>query len=277
LQPALSAAVLRAFDTIRKNLSDTDLEEIIRSNALDRLAADVAVGGSFAVLVDRALLVLSVRIRQAVASAFDSAILDLPDAGQVNGVVGVAFNYLSPHVVEGVRELDTKVVQSLADDTREAVKAFIENGIRNGDSAATIAREIRQIVGLSPTQIGNVAKYEAKLVEAGDMTDAAIEKAVAAYTRRAVALNAETISRTASLDAMKLGQDLAWRDAIDQGIVEQGSLTKTWKGVMDDRERDEHVMMEGETVPYDALYSNGNYIPGDDTYNCRCISLVSVA
>jgi hypothetical protein len=276
IQGALSLAVLKAFDTIRANVSDTDLEEIIRTHALDRLVADVAAGGSVTVLIDRAFLGVSVRIRQAVESAFTTAVRDLPDAGRVDGVVGVAFDYLSPHVVDGIRQLDTKVVETLAADTRDVVKAFVENGLRDGDSASTIARELRQVIGLSPTQLENTIKYEAKLEADASLSDAAVERMVTAYTRRAVALNAETVSRTASLDAMKLGQDLAWRDAMDRGIVEPGSLNKTWKGVMDDRERDEHVAMEGETVPFEAPYSNGQMIPGEDEYNCRCISMVTV-
>ncbi len=36
--------------------------------------------------------------------------------------------------------------------------------------------------------------------------------------------------------------------------------------------RDEHVPMNGETVPYDQPYSNGQMIPGEGDYNCGCLS-----
>jgi len=42
---------------------------------------------------------------------------------------------------------------------------------------------------------------------------------------------------------------------------------------MDSRERDSHIAMEGDTVPWDQLYSNGQMIPGDTEYNCRCVSI----
>ena len=276
LQPDLSRAVLLAFDLIKQNVDETDLHDIIEAHALDRLVADVAVGGAFSVLVDRAFVAVSLRLRETVQKAFTAAVRDLPDAGRVNGVVGIAFDYLSPNVVQAVRTLDTQVVQGLGDDVKEVVKAAIENGLLNGDAPATIARELRAVIGLSPTQMENVIKYEAKLEADATLSDATIARMVATYTRRAIALNTETITRTASLQAMKLGQDLAWKEAADKGIVDMGQLNKTWKGVMDDRERDSHVIMEGETVPYDQPYSNGQMIPGEDEYNCRCISLVRV-
>jgi F like protein len=276
LQPDLSRAVLRAFDLIRQNLDETDLHAIIESHALDRVVATVAVGGTFSLLVDRAFVMVSLRLRETIQKAFVTAVRDLPNAGRVNGVVGVAFDYLSPNVVQAVRALDSQVVQGLSDNVKEVVKAFIENGLRDGDAPATIARELRSVIGLSPTQLENVVKYEAKLQADATLSDATIERMVATYMRRAVALNTETITRTASLQAMKLGQDLAWQDAADKGIVDLNQLNKTWKGVMDDRERDSHVIMEGETVPYDQPYSNGQMIPGEDEYNCRCISLVRV-
>jgi len=81
--------------------------------------------------------------------------------------------------------------------------------------------------------------------------------------------------RTATLDALKKGQDLSWRDAIEKGVV-VGTLTKTWVTVHDDRVRPEHVAMDGQTVPFDAPYSNGQMVPGETDYNCRCISRVTV-
>ena len=80
-----------------------------------------------------------------------------------------------------------------------------------------------------------------------------------------------------NLDSFKQGQDLSWRQAVQRGIVDGDKLTKRWVGVMDDRERPEHVAMQDETVPYLETYSNGNMIPGDDTWNCRCLSVYRVA
>jgi len=43
---------------------------------------------------------------------------------------------------------------------------------------------------------------------------------------------------------------------------------KQWITARDDRVRDEHAAMDGETVPLDGMFSNGMEGPGEP--NCRC-------
>jgi hypothetical protein len=97
-----------------------------------------------------------------------------------------------------------------------------------------------------------------------------------AYRKRMEAFNAETQARTAALDAQRLGQRLSWQDAIDRGIVKTDELYRTWVSVGDDRVRPEHVEMDGEEQPYEQPYSNGETVPGESTYNCRCIEKYTV-
>jgi hypothetical protein len=72
-------------------------------------------------------------------------------------------------------------------------------------------------------------------VEGGALTETQIEKMTAAYRRKMVAFNTETIARTATLDALKLGQRLSWEAAIENGYVAEERVFKTWVGVMDSR------------------------------------------
>jgi uncharacterized protein with gpF-like domain len=53
------------------------------------------------------------------------------------------------------------------------------------------------------------------------------------------------------------------------------TFLKTWFGVMDERERDEHVALEGETVGIDENFSNG--IPYPSEPNCRCAAVTHEA
>jgi hypothetical protein len=91
-----------------------------------------------------------------------------------------------------------------------------------------------------------------------------------------IAFNAETNARTAALDSQKLAQRLSVEDAITKGILDRDRMQKTWVGVLDDRERETHVQMEGVTVGFDEDYvlpdGQVQQIPGDTEYNCRCIS-----
>ena len=227
--------------------------------------------------IEQAFAPLRAAIQQGVKKNVDYFTRYLPKAGKVNGTVVVQFDVLNPRIIDAVRELDTRIVKSLADDTRAGIMTAVEQGLRDGKHPRDIAKQIKASVGITPKQEQNAQKYEAKLRDAGNLTESQIEKRVAAYRKNAVQNNATVTARTAALDAMKLGQKLTWDDAIAKGIVDGDKLTKTWKGVLDERERPTHVAMQNQTVPYNSPYSNGQMIPGDTEFNCRCISIYRVA
>jgi hypothetical protein len=153
------------------------------------------------------------------------------------------------------------------------------------------------VIGLAPNQLKAVDNFR-QMLETGDaealtralrdrrfdktirnalkgdgLTPEQIDRMTDAYRKRFLAFNAETNTRTAALDAQKLGQRLTWEQAVARGDVDGSRLTKRWSGTLDDRERDSHLAMEGETVPWDQPYSNGQMQPGDSEYNCRCVSI----
>jgi hypothetical protein len=255
LSPESAKALLDAWNVIRDSLTPEEMERLI--NGDDKL-------------LDRALLRYRAKVRSTIERGFTAAIPQLPKAGKVDGTVAAMFDVLNPKVIEAIRELDSRVINTLKDEIRETVKAFVENGIRDGKNPKEIARDLRPVVGMSPTQADNALKFQAKL-EAKGLPAAKIERQVATYRRKAVALNAETNARTATVDSLKLGQHLTWQDAADKGIVDLALLDKTWVTVGDDRVRLEHQLMAGQTVPFENAFSNGEEIPGESTFNCRCI------
>lgn len=298
LAPDFASSILRAFQILRETLSPTELARIVRLGDIDQLFRDVLTNPA----LDRAFAPFREKLRQATERQFKYFTRDLPKAGKVDGVVGVSFDVLNPKIIEAIRQLDTKMIQTLQDDVRETVRQRLEAGLVAGESPAAIARDLRAVIGLSPTQEDAVRSFRRKL-EAGDRSvlkrslrdkrfDKTLERALGgdgeglpvsrieamtdAYRRKMIAFNANTNARTAALDSMKLGQRLTWADAVDNGIVDRDRLMKRWVGVMDDRERDEHVEMEGEEVQFDEPFSNGELVPGESTYNCRCIAVYFV-
>jgi SPP1 gp7 family putative phage head morphogenesis protein len=76
------------------------------------------------------------------------------------------------------------------------------------------------------------------------------------------------VARTEVGAAASFGQESAANEA--------GMTQKTWVSSRDDRVRDDHVMMDGEVVDIDGIFSNGCEAPGigDDpaqVINCRCV------
>ena len=279
----LRSAILKAYDLLASNLTDAELTGLIETGNLDAIVTDADAR--------LALRTLQTRIRDGVESAAKAMLRE--------GFPGVAFDTLSPSVIRGIQTLNDRALQTLSTEVRETVRHVVEQGLRDGVGVRTIARNLRDVIGLAPNQTDAVANFRRMLEEgdaealtrqlrdrrfdgtlrrafAGDgLGPKQIDSMVSAYQRRFVAFNAETNARTVAMDAQKLGQHLAYADAVSRGDMNGATLTKRWSGTLDDRERDTHLAMEGETVPWDAYYSNGQMQPGDGEYNCRCVSIYS--
>lgn len=278
------ADILRAYAQIKKALGDAMLTKLIESGLLDRVLSETNLA--------RAFVGLQRTIRDGVEAANRLLARDLPGAA-----AGVAFDTLSPQVITAIRALNDRAIQALASDIREGVRVYVERGLREGINPREIARGLRDVIGLAPNQVDAVANFRG-LLEARDadalsrelrdhrfdaqirkafagdgLTPAQIDRMVDRYQSRFVAFNAETNARTIALDAQRLGQHLTWAAAVERGDINGDRLTKRWSGTLDDRERETHLAMEGETVPWDEEYSNGQMIPGEDEYNCRCVSI----
>lgn len=292
LSPEAAAALLKAWRRIAESYSEREMASLIATGRIERLLAQAFSEAK----LDAALAPVRDRIRGAVSEGVRFTGQQLPRAAAREIVV--AFNILSPDVITAVRALETRALGALKDDVRETVRAYVENGLRDGVAPRTVARQLRSVIGLAPNQEAAVRNFE-RMLRDGDrealtralrdrrfdatlnkafgadgkaLTQAQIETMTAAYRKRMVAFNANTISRTTTLDSMKLGQRLSIDKAIELGVYDADRLKKTWVGVMDERERPEHVAMEGDTVAYDASFSNGEMIPGESSYNCRCLA-----
>ncbi|MBA7618927.1 hypothetical protein ES703_26259 [subsurface metagenome] len=72
------------------------------------------------------------------------------------------------------------------------------------------------------------------------------------------------VARTEVSHAAGWGQREAARQS---GVVK----TKTWITSRDDRVRDSHAAMDGETVDFNEPYSDGSTYPGEQDIMCRCV------
>lgn len=293
LTPDLAAAILTAFKQLRDSLSEAELARIIEGASIERIFTSVLSTAVFA----QAFTPLREQIRKSVLDSIKYFSRDLPKAGKV-GNISFAFDSLNPKVIDAIKALNTRVMADLTDGVRETFRQVVERGLTEGASPRRVARDIKGLIGLAPNQEQAVVNFQ-KMLEAGDRTalrrqlrdkrfDRTLDRALGAdgegltaprveamtnaYRRKMIGFNAETHARTATLDSLKLGQRLSINDAVDRGILDGDRMEKTWVGVMDDRERESHVAMEGETVAYDEPFSNGQMIPGENEYNCRCVA-----
>lgn len=289
LDPELASAILRSFQRVRDAMTESEIVRALSLGGADRLFNEILTQA----VLDVAFSPVRDRLRYGIAEATKYAARSVPVPPGSD--VKISFDFLNPRILDGVRILETRVLTDLQSNVRETVRNLTTQGLIAGVNPRETARSIRSVVGLGPAQLEQVRNYRDALLGKNNRTESdytlrvkryglgkertpeQIDRMVEAYTKRRIAVNAETIARTAALDAQKLGQRLSWEDAISQGVVDRDRLVRTWVGVMDDRERPEHRAMEGDTVPFDQPHSNGQMIPGEDEYNCRCIERYSLA
>lgn len=291
LEPEISAAMLRAWEIIRRTLPENEIAAILLSGSPERVVSAIANDEAMAL----AFTPVSAVLEKGTLVAAERAAALMPTVALRDGV-GSGVQLLNPRVLEGLNTINTRALGRLQGGLRDSFLAHMRVGLEEGKGAAAIARSLRDVVGLAPNQEAAVRNFEAML-RSGDrealtrtlrdrrfdptlrkalgrggkgLSDDQITRMVARYRSRSIASNAATQARSAALDSYRMGQRLSWEDAFDKGLAKRERTFKIWRTVGDERVRDEHVDLEGERVPFDEPFSNGEMVPGDASYNCRC-------
>lgn len=142
--------------------------------------------------------------------------------------MGISFSLIHANLLKFAARNTGDMITKISETTRSLVAGIVEDGLANSKTSAEIATLIRDASGFTQQRAELIARTETTKAFNGAPTEALKE-----YSS-------------------------------DSGKV----YTKTWSGVLDDRERDEHVDLEGETVAIDDVFSNGLDYPSEP--NCRC-------
>lgn len=309
LEPQLRDAFTQAIQSIR------DAATIQRiADLLDRGDVDGVIE---ALGLDRAVYLPLERAIQAAYDAGGIAVVasmgKTPDGARVLFAFNArnlrAESYLQNHS----SNLITRIVADQRAAVRQALTEALSRGLNPRNSALDLVGRIglsgrREggIVGLSAQQQRAVSAARAEL-SGGDLRaylsrarrdrrfDRTIEKAiregtalprdvidkiVGRYSDLLLQLRGETIARTETLSALHAAQEEAFRQAIDNGTVTANQVRKAWHSAGDNRVRDTHQALNGESVQMDEafqspsgarlLYPMDASAPPEETINCRC-------
>lgn len=149
--------------------------------------------------------------------------------------IGINYNLLHPHVVTFAKKEAAWMVKGISETTRDSVANALAAALEKGLGTADVARAVSDAGGFAPSRSKLIARTESTRVSTGAPTES-------------LKLHAQATGRR---------------------------YVKTWSGALDDRERDEHVALEGETVGIDEKFSNGLSYPSEP--NCRCATIFSEA
>jgi uncharacterized protein with gpF-like domain len=287
-RPEMQRTILAAWRDLARAIPVGQVERLIAAGAFDELAR--IIEGAFP--ADR----LRDVSRETFRAGYVGARVPLPN---------VRFDLLNPVVSVAIRTMENAALASLRSEVRDVVRAAVTRGLAEGKGPRAVARGIRDVIGLGPTQLTEVENFRLALVRMGESADAFNYKArdkrfdatlkrirkeggelsaeqidgmVDAYRTRRIALNAEAHARTTALNAQRAGNNASWAAAIEDAGLSPSQVLKTWVTTMDGRERDEHGAANGIEVPFDQPFpvDGGVMVPGEGVWNCRCVSVYRV-
>ncbi len=289
LQPELADALLRSLDEIIELIPADELRAM--------LAGKLPVGSVLeAGLLARGFGAYRAAIRAAVELSVRLTIPDLPKLATRTPSVAVLFNFLDPVVIDAVRSIENKALATLTDNVKETVRAYVENGIRDGKGVPEMARGLRSVIGIAPHQeryVDNLVKelrelspkFKARVLRdrrfdstitraittGTPIPEAKIQQIAAAYRKRFGAFNTQVVTRQATIDAFRTGNKLSWDGAVENGYVDGDTLWRRWlHSDVSEVPRPEHLALDGTEVRYNEPFANGDDIPGLGDFGCNC-------
>jgi len=182
--------------------------------------------------------------------------------------VELRFDLLTPRAVEFINQHTGELITQITEESRQAIRAIIRRAFDEGGHPYEQARKIRQHIGLTERQGRAVENFRRRQIEAG-ASKATADKRAGTYAKRLLRDRAETIARTETLIASNVGQREAWRQMVDQGLLDETELEREWIVTPDDRLCERCMAMDGKRAPINGTYEGG--IAGPILHpNCRC-------
>jgi hypothetical protein len=226
----------------------------------------------------------------------------------------IRFDEANENTVRRARENELKTVRGFVEEQREKTRAVLSEGLARGANPREMARDLRDGLGLTPSQDQHVRNYRRSLEQGdwnkalgyelsdgrtdrtvtrlqrdgGGMSAKQIDQAVDRYRTNYINHRAEVIARTEGLRAANEGSADLMRQAVERGDVKAEELIVTWHaGPGGGDARAMHQLLDNKPVKFgeDFVLADGTRMahPGDErggakhVANCRCTSSTSFA
>ena len=193
----------------------------------------------------------------------------------------------------------------MSDEQRQVARQILADGQVRGLNPRSVARDLRDSIGLNAQQEQWVRSYR-RALESGDfsnalgrqlssghsdrtirrvsqadgqLTEQQIDRAVERYRRNQLTARAEAVARTESAKAVHQGLHESFTQAIERGDIESDQLLREWiAGPRTRYAREQHQEMDGQqrkiNEPFVAPDGTLLMFPGSGpprhSINCRC-------
>ena len=222
------------------------------------------------------------------------------------------FDIAGDAAVEWMRRTATQIADGLIHEQEQVAARVVRLGTQRGLTNRELAEQVQASIGLNAGQVEQVERYRVAL-EQGDYAralsyelrdaryDAALERQadlggfmgeeridamVSRYRDNWIAERADSIALGEAQNASHAGVEEAFEQAVGSSKLAYADLTKTWITRADKRVRTSHRTMHGQTRQFLEPFTSGAGVslrypgdedaPGDETANCRCVSVVQL-
>lgn len=242
LETPLRLAFLAAVQAIRDQLV---LRAIVEELAAGNIGAAelMAAGGA------DAYQALTPAMHDALVSAGSREMGDAATVLRVN----LAFDAYNPVTVRYAQDFAGTLIREISQDQLVGIRTILANALRSGQGPAATARDLRLLIGLTQQQQQYVLNYRAAL-ESGDLNvlaralrdarsdakilrvfqsgeglaQADIDRLVQRYADRWLIYRSQTIARTESIRALRVGAQAAWQQIVDSGKWDGSTIVQRW-------------------------------------------------
>ncbi len=151
---------------------------------------------------------------------------------QVN--VAGRFDLTNPKAVKFARERSASLITGVTETTKDAVRVLAERALEGEFTAEEMAEQLSDFIGVTPGQADSIADYRQELEDAGALSAADIYSEVAGYANDLIDTRSMTIARQEIMTSARAGQNDAWSDAVQAGLL-TGDEQRRWIVTDDDR------------------------------------------
>jgi len=310
------ADYLDLLDLVKAKIEDAFSNAVARRVAMSKLSeiVDAVAAGD----VDAVLRIAGLSAPDATELVEAARAGFIASGVAESATIGVVFDVSNARAQMWLANESSTLVTLITSGQREAVRQVLESGMARGANPRNTALNIVGRVGADGRRSGGIVGLTANMtnyVEAarrellsGDsryfartlrdkrfdviarkpMTQTQVDAIVGRYAARLLKWRGDTIARTESLRAIAAARGVSWEQAIQEGVVERGDITRVWSATMDKRTRDSHEEMDGQQRAYGAPFESPSgallMFPGDssleaapeETINCRCMEVYRV-
>jgi hypothetical protein len=260
MEPHVRDAFLAAVAAARKTVSTKDLVAAIESRDVNRIMAVLDINRRMEAAAAGAGLPASQRsvaeaLQQTYIKAAEAALKTLPSKVSL----GMSMDMLNPQAVAFLRGYTFELIRQISDESRKAVQSIVTQAFLDGGHPYEQARALRGKIGLTEAQAQAVENFRRSLLES-QFSPASLDTALSRelrdhrydatlraarqgrivlsraqiadmarrYEERFLQYRARMIARTETLRASNAGQNELWRQAEEQGLLDQRTVRRRW-------------------------------------------------